>query len=134
TRVSFSSPLSHSQLPKCSFRGRSHMDRRRSPRVEVQLPVEVWGLDAHGQAFMDPALVTDMSATGLVLQGLRRKIRAVEILDVRMGNDKAQYRVIWVGGTAAGRAGELGMKRVTADSFFPLNSVLTCCAQAAGSC
>jgi hypothetical protein len=110
------------------------MDRRRSPRVEVQLPVEVWGLDAHGQAFMDPALVTDMSSSGLVLQGLRRKIRAGEILDVRMGDDKAQYRVIWIGGTNTGRAGELGMQRITADPFFPLNSVLTCCAQAAGSC
>ena len=64
------------------------MDRRHSARVDVQLPVEVWGLDAHGQAFMDPAIVTNMSTAGIILQGLRRKIRAGEILDVRMGNDR----------------------------------------------
>jgi hypothetical protein len=109
------------------------MDRRRTARVEVQLPVEVWGIDAHGQAFMDPAIVSNMSTGGLVIRGLRRKIRAGEILDVRMGNDKAQYRVIWVGRPGTAKAGELGMQRVTIQPFF-VNSVLTCCAQAAGSC
>ena len=109
------------------------MDRRHSARVEVQLPVEVWGVDAHGQAFMDPASVTNMSTGGLVVQGLRRKVRAGEILDVRMGSDKAQYRVVWVGATGTGRTGELGMQRVTAQPFL-INSVLACCAQAAGSC
>src|SRR5436190_13939738 len=99
------------------------MDRRHSARVDVQLPVEVWGLDAHGRAFMDPAIVTNMSNDGLILQGLRRKIRAGEILDVRMGNDKAQYRVVWVGGPGSRKPGELGMQRTT-DFAFPLNSVL----------
>jgi hypothetical protein len=108
------------------------MDRRHSPRVDVQLPVEVWGLDAHGQAFMDPAIVTNMSTGGLVLQGLRRKIRAGEILDIRMGKDRAQYRVVWTGGFGR-RAGELGMQRITAHAF-QLNSVLACCAQVAGTC
>ena len=109
------------------------MDRRHTARVEVQLPVEVWGVDAHGQAFMDPAIVTNMSTGGLVISGLRRKIRAGELLDVRMGNDKAQYRVVWVGGLARGRAGELGMQRVMAQPFM-ITSLLTCCAQAVGSC
>ena len=109
------------------------MDRRHTARVEVQLPVEVWGVDAHGQAFMDPAIVTNMSTGGLVISGLRRKIRAGELLDVRMGNDKAQYRVVWVAGPASGRAGELGMQRVMAQPFL-ITSLLTCCAQAAGSC
>lgn len=109
------------------------MDRRHTARVEVQLPVEVWGVDAHGQAFMDPAIVTNMSTGGLVISGLRRKIRAGELLDVRMGNDKAQYRVVWVGGPASGRPGELGMQRVMAQPFV-ISSLLTCCAQAAGTC
>ena len=108
------------------------MDRRQSPRVDVQLPVEVWGLDAHGQAFMDPAIVVNMSMAGLVLQGLRRKIRPGEILDVRMGNDMAQYRVVWVGGVGS-RAGELGMQRVTPHAF-QITSVLACCAQVTGTC
>src|SRR5215467_3661001 len=106
------------------------MDRRRTARVEVQLPVEVWGIDSHGQAFMDPAIVNNMSTGGLVIQGLRRKIRAGEILDVRMGTDKAQYRVAWVAGPGTANAGELGLHRITVEPAF-MNSVLTCCAQAA---
>lgn len=113
--------------------GEEFMDRRHTARVEVQLPVEVWGVDAHGQAFMDPATVTNMSTGGLVIQGLRRKLRAGELLDVRMGNDKAQYRVVWVGRAGSSRAGEIGMQRVTAQPFF-VNSAFMCCTQAAGIC
>jgi hypothetical protein len=50
-----------------------------------------------------------------------------------MGKDKAQYRVVWVGGTGTGKIGQLGMQRVTVEPFIP-QSVLACCAQAAGSC
>jgi hypothetical protein len=56
---------------------------------------------------MDPAIVINMSTGGLVLQGIRRRIRAGELLDVRMGKQKAEFRVVWVGAT-----GDLGMQSV----------------------
>ena len=104
------------------------MDRRQNPRIAVQLPVQVWGMDAFGRPFMDPAVVTNMSTGGLVLQGIRRRIRAGELLDIRMGEDKAEYRVVWVGAM-----GELGMQSLTAQSFLP-DSVLAHCSQAAAAC
>jgi hypothetical protein len=73
------------------------MDRRRSSRVGMRLPVQVWGFDSYGQPFTDSATVTNMSSTGIVLNGIRRQIRAGEVLDVRMGTDSAQFRVIWMG-------------------------------------
>ena len=100
------------------------MDRRQSPRVEVQLPVQVWGMDAFGQPFTNPALVTNLSANGLVLHGITRRIRVGEILDIRMGREKAQCRVVWVAPT-----GEVGMQRLSATSFLP-GSVLVHCAPA----
>jgi hypothetical protein len=106
------------------------MDRRQSPRIEVQLPIQVWGMDAHGQPFMNSALVTNMSSGGLVIQGVRRKIRAGEILDVRMGEEKAQFRVVWVGSEGSG---EMGLQRTTAHAFVA-NSVLAHCSQAAAAC
>ena len=109
------------------------MDRRHNSRVEVQLPVQVWGLDVHGQAFTDPAMVTNMSSSGLVLQGLRRKVRAGDLLDIRLGQDAAPYRVVWVGGAGSRRAGEIGLQRVAAQPFIPV-SVFGCCTQAAGTC
>jgi hypothetical protein len=77
---------------------------------------------------MDPAIVINMSTGGLVLQGIRRRIRAGELLDVRMGKQKAEFRVVWVGAT-----GDLGMRSVTAQAFLP-DSVLTYCSQAAAAC
>jgi len=104
------------------------MDRRQNPRIAVQLPVQVWGMDAFGQPFMDPAVVTNMSIGGLVLQGVRRRIRAGELLDVRMGNERAEFRVVWVGAM-----GELGMQSLTAQVFLP-DSVLAHCSQTAAAC
>jgi hypothetical protein len=104
------------------------MDRRRNPRIAVQLPVQVWGMDAFGRPFMDPAIVVNMSTTGLVLQGIRRRMRAGEVLDVRMGKKKAEFRVVWVG-----TAGDLGMQSVTTEAFLP-DSVLTYCSQASAAC
>lgn len=105
------------------------MDRRQSPRIEVQLPVQVWGMDVYGQPFINPALVTNMSAGGLVLQGVVRRVRVGEVLDVRMGADKDQFRVVWIGAT-----GDLGMQKITTASTFMPGSVLVHCAQAAAAC
>ena len=104
------------------------MDRRQNPRITVQLPVQVWGMDAFGRPFMDAAVVTNMSAGGLVLQGIRRRVRTGEILDVRMGKEKAEFRVVWVKAD-----GDLGMQSLSCQAFLP-NSVLTYAAQAAAAC
>ena len=104
------------------------MDRRQSSRVAVQLPVQVWGVDAHGRPFSDSAMVTNMSAGGIVLEGIRRRVRLGDLLDVRMGEQRSQFRVIWIG-----RSGELGMQNLTEQSFLP-PQVLVHCAQAAGAC
>ena len=74
-----------------------------------------------------------MSIGGLVLQGVRRRVRAGELLDIRMGDERAQFRVVWAGATGTRRAGELGMERVTAQTFL-LDSVLVHCSQAAAAC
>jgi hypothetical protein len=103
------------------------MDRRQTPRVEVQLPVQVWGMDAYGQPFTHAALITNLSAGGLVLQGVTRRVRVGEVLDVRMGREKAQFRVVWMAAS-----GELGMQRMTAHTFLP-GSILVHCAPA-GAC
>jgi len=97
------------------------MDRRRSARVCVQLPVNVWGLDAFVQAFTTPAVVTNMSASGVVVQGVRRRMRMGDTLDVRMGELKAQFRVIWIG-----EMSELGLEKVGGNSFFPVSAVTHC--------
>ena len=102
------------------------MDRRRTARVSVQLPVSVWGVDAFGQAFTSPAIVTNLSASGVVVQGVRRRLRIGETLDVRMGTCKGQFRVIWVG-----EMSELGLEKIDGNSFLPASTQF---AQPAATC
>ena len=87
-------------------------------------------MDTHGQPFTQPGLVTNMSVGGLVIQGIRRKIRTGEILDVQMSQVKAQFRVVWV--VTEGVA-EIGLQRLTLHTFIA-HSMLTHCAQAAAAC
>ena len=104
------------------------MDRRQSPRIEVQLPVQVWGMDAFGQPFTNPALVTNLSAGGMVVQGVTRRLRVGEVIDVQMERETAQFRVVWISAT-----GDLGLQRLTETAFLP-GSILVHCAQAAAAC
>src|SRR5215472_14046307 len=94
--------------------GGGTMDRRRTARVSVQLPVEVWGLDAFGQPFTQSAMVPNLSSGGVVLEGVRRRMRTGDVLDVRMGSSKAEFRIVWISGD-----GNLGMQSLTAQTLLP---------------
>jgi hypothetical protein len=104
------------------------MDRRHSPRVSVQIPAEVWGLNASGLPFIESALAVNLSAGGMVLRGVHKRIRIGELLQVRIENSHAQFRVIWVN-----RDGDLGLESLSTETFLP-KSVFPYCAQAAGAC
>jgi hypothetical protein len=104
------------------------MDRRHTPRVSVQLPAEVWGLNASGLPFIESALVINLSAGGMVLRGIQKRIRIGEILEVRIGNSRGQFRLLWIGND-----GDLGLQSLTAEAFLP-KSVFPFCAQAAATC
>src|SRR6202163_4089583 len=91
------------------------MDRRRNPRVKAQLPVRIWGVDAHDLPFMQLASVKNLSSSGVVVQGIRRQIKPGEILEVQLDDEKAQFRVIWTGMQGTGSAGELGLQSLASE-------------------
>jgi hypothetical protein len=103
------------------------MDRRQSPRVSVHFPAQVWGIDAFGQPFTSPVVVTNISTGGLVVQGVNRRIRIGELLDVRIANEKAQFRVVWIADA------HMGLERITAQGFLSA-SVLAHCSQQPEPC
>ena len=90
------------------------MDRRRSPRVEAIFPVRIWGLDANTVPFMENARATSISSGGALILGFRRQVRLGELLEVQLGEEKCQFRVVWVG---KGRnTGELGLESTAAET------------------
>jgi len=94
------------------------MDRRRCARVAAFLPVRVWGLDANELPFTETAIVTNISTNGAIVQGLQRRVRPGEILDVQLGQDKAQFRVVWAGIAGTVQQGEIGLERLESEPFI----------------
>jgi PilZ domain-containing protein len=92
-----------------------NMDRRRNPRITAMLPVRVWGVDAHSLPFMQLATVRNISSSGAVVQGMRRRIQPGEVLEVQSGDEKAEFRVVWVGRTGTSREGEIGLEALAAE-------------------
>jgi hypothetical protein len=91
------------------------MDRRRSPRVSAHLPVRVWGVDAHDLPFMQMASVKNLSATGAVIQGMRRRVRPGDILEVQLDREKAEFLVVWAGMPGSHSDGEIGLRNLASE-------------------
>ena len=86
------------------------MGRRREPRVQAKLPVQVWGTDAQGKRFMQSAQTANVSATGAVLEGIAVPVRAGEVIRVQCGDQKANFQVVWVGQPGTSKSGQMALK------------------------
>jgi hypothetical protein len=90
------------------------MDRRRSPRIEAVFPVRIWGLDANTIPFMETARATSISSAGALIQGFRRQVRLGELLEVQLGEERCQFRVVWAG--KGRKSDELGLESVSPET------------------
>ncbi|HET9409695.1 MAG TPA: PilZ domain-containing protein [Candidatus Sulfotelmatobacter sp.] len=89
------------------------MDRRREPRVFVDLPVHIWGMDAHCHPFSVPASLRSISGRGATLQGVDVPLKPGEVLDLRYRGTTAQFRVIWLGKPGTEMQGEVGLENLS---------------------
>ena len=86
------------------------MDRRRQPRVFVELPVQIWGMDAHSRPFTQPASLRSISGRGATLQGVDVHLKAGDIVAVQYDGAQAQFRVVWLGKMGTEMQGEVGVE------------------------
>ena len=107
------------------------MDRRRKRRVTALLPVRVWGVDAKAQPFTQLAKVKNISSGGALVQGMLRSVKPGEIIHLQIGDEQAQFRVVWAGIVGTPRQGELGLESLPSDpSIWQVNLVR--CSEFAG--
>lgn len=81
----------------------AEMDRRRERRLNLELPVRIWGVDRMAQPFAEVVRVRNVSNHGAVLIGVHSKVRTGEVLDVQNGALRAQFRIVWM--SLSGEAG-----------------------------
>ena len=79
------------------------MDRRRERRLNLELPVRIWGVDRMARAFAEIVRVGNVSNRGAVLTGIRSKLQAGDVLDVQLGASRSQFRIVWT--NPSGEAG-----------------------------
>jgi hypothetical protein len=79
------------------------MDRRKERRLNLELPVRIWGVDRMARPFAEMVRVRNVSNHGGVLVGVRAKVQTGEVLDVQHGAARAQFRIVWI--SLSGEAG-----------------------------
>ena len=79
------------------------MDRRKERRLNLELPVRIWGVDRMARPFAEMVRVRNVSNHGAILVGLRSKVQTGEVLDVQHGAARAQFRIVWI--SLSGEAG-----------------------------
>jgi hypothetical protein len=90
----------------------AEMDRRKERRLNLELPVRIWGVDRMARPFAEMVRVRNVSDHGAILIGMRAKVQTGEVLDVQHGAARAQFRIVWI--SLSGEAG------IQALAFEPL--------------
>jgi hypothetical protein len=89
------------------------MGRRNEPRKDVQVPVRIFGTDATGAVFSGKALTVNVSAKGVELAGVYADLSLDEIIGLTVGNNRAHFRVKWIGAPGSPKSGHVGLASIS---------------------
>ena len=106
------------------------MDNRRQQRVSVEIPVQIWGVDAHARPFAQPATLRTISGRGATLQGVKAQLKPGDVLDLQYQGAKAQFRIVWLGKSGTLMEGEAGIESLSKDTQLWDVDTLRCAAAA----
>ena len=88
------------------------MPKEPEPRVDVDLSIRVFGLDAQGHPFSQKAQARNISQHGAKLAGLDKQLKPGDVVGVQYGEQKARCKVIWVVDAGEVQRIEAGVKMV----------------------
>lgn len=72
------------------------IDRRREPRITVELTLMVWGVDIRGERFVQEAHARDISLSGALLSGINADLQSGDVIGILCGKKRARFRVVWI--------------------------------------
>ena len=70
--------------------GLLRIDRRREQRTPIDITLLVWGVDTHGERFLQEPHARDISLSGALLSGLETDIRSVDVIGILCGKRKGE--------------------------------------------
>jgi hypothetical protein len=98
------------------------MDKRPETRVEADIPVRIWGMDADGRPFFQNALAGNLSSEGAHLSHINHTLKIGDIIGIQYGEKKSRFHVIWIKNSVAPGRNQAGV-RVLAQQSVPWDQV-----------
>jgi PilZ domain len=93
------------------------------PRVTVDLPVRVWGMNKDGRPFSQHARAQNISSEGALLAGIESELKVGDVIGVQCEERKTRCTVIWVMNTGPIKKNQVGVK-LLADQECPWKAYL----------
>jgi hypothetical protein len=94
------------------------LGKRRDPRIDLALPVQLSGTDVSGRPLDQRVLTINISRRGALLQGIHGVLRLGDIVSLSRLQQKEQFRVAWVGAEDTPAAGQIGVAAVDPNTSF----------------
>jgi hypothetical protein len=86
------------------------MGRRSEQRIAISIPVLVTGFDPRGSPFSVTVDTHDISSTGACIKGLDHLVQSGKKIEIECRDQRAWFRVQWVGNGAGQMAGKVGVR------------------------
>jgi hypothetical protein len=97
--------------------------KRSEPRKDVEVPVRIFGTDSNGKIFSERVTTLKVSRRGVELRGVQAQLKIGEMIGLSYGQNKINFRVVWMGEPGTPKAGFAGLQNTAPDKTlwdFPL--------------
>src|SRR5205823_2271142 len=94
------------------------MGRRIDDRVPNELSIRIWGMDSAGRPFSSQARTIDITRTGARITGIDHICQKGDVIGIQHGEEKARFRVVWVGNPGSAKAGQVGVHCVESGKYI----------------
>ena len=94
------------------------MGRRIDDRVPNELSIRIWGMDSAGRPFSSQARTIDITRTGARITGIDHICQKGDVIGIQHGEQKARFRVVWVGNPGSAKAGQVGVHCVESGKYI----------------
>ncbi len=91
-------------------------ERRKEPRVRIELWVEVSGHDARCESFHEQVLATSLSRSGALLTHVHAELRCGDLIGVVHAGCHAYFRVVWVLASGEMEGMQVAIHRLTSQA------------------
>jgi hypothetical protein len=99
------------------------MGKRIHPRMQIAVPVRIFGTDSRGQIFSEKVNTVTVSRSGVELADIQAELKLDEIIGLSYASNRANFRVKWVGAPKSPKAGHAGLQNIAPEKplwDFPL--------------